>query len=70
MSEYKIEKDVPIPPKNAGRGSKYPFPEMEVGDSILVELKQSSAATLTRAIPDMKFATRKVEGGTRIWRIA
>lgn len=34
---FEIEKDVPIPETRQGRGSKYPFAEMEVGDSFLVE---------------------------------
>lgn len=36
MSDFQVEKDVPIPEGRQGRESKYPFREMEVGDSFLV----------------------------------
>jgi hypothetical protein len=37
---FKIEKGVPLPPQERGRGaiSKYPFAEMEVGDSFSLPL--------------------------------
>ena len=42
MSEFKIEKGIPIPPKaqrggnSAGRLGIYPWKEMEVGDSFFI----------------------------------
>jgi len=40
-SEFKIEKGVPIPRKR-GEKSKYPFFEMEVGDSFVVPVAGSN----------------------------
>jgi hypothetical protein len=70
-----IEKNVPAPSQNgAGRPAKYPFAQMQPGDSIFVPgLKTAPGGTMTKHImlhPGQKFATRKEEGGMRIWRIA
>lgn len=77
MSEYEIDKEVPVPP--VIRIRKYPFHEMEAGDSFLVECDPgewrrvahttSSAASAfcrTRR-PNWCHKTRKVEGGIRVW---
>ena len=52
---------------------KYPFPEMEVGDSFFAKASQPAvsgrAGNFNRKHPDRKFTTRKVEGGTRCWRV-
>jgi hypothetical protein len=71
----KIEKGIPIPPDMRGmtKGKrKYPFAEMEVGDSILLEQKKASGigSYAQKCLPGAKFSTRKVEGGIRIWRLA
>lgn len=73
MSEYKIEKDIPLP---SGRGSSanYPFGDMKLGESILVnDGKHKSAVSYAhRHAKDNggKFATRKEGEGVRIWRLA
>lgn len=66
-----IEKGIPIP--EARTSSKYPFHEMEVGDSFFVEKAglQSVYSILTRT--NKKHApkhwiSRTVDGGVRIWR--
>lgn len=70
----KVDKNIKITPR-----SKYPFNDMEIGDSFLIETdsnhyrKQASTLSLAKkwAIknnPEAKFATRKVEKGVRIWR--
>ena len=78
---YKIEKDVPLC-RTSSKSNKYPFDQMEVGDSFLVpyaEAKHARMAALTRNAGQYKklpkhvteqrhFVTRTVEGGTRIWR--
>lgn len=74
MSEFKIEKGIPVPGHGAVR-SKYPFDAMLVGESFLVgpptTLAQvSRAASKAGARMGRKFATRTVEGGVRVWRIA
>lgn len=60
----KIDKNIPIPPKR-GRPKKYPFDEMEVGDSCLVKTK----GVLSRRIDGKRFTTRTVKGGVRVWRV-
>lgn len=74
MSAIKIEKGVPLPPSRRGWSSdaKYPLAEMDVGDSIWLPLRQSSASA--RAISrgkklGFKFTTRGEGDGTRVWRI-
>ena len=63
------------PEGHAGRPISYPWPFMEVGDSILVsgsDLQQSrarGAAYKYGEYNNMKFASSKTDGGTRIWRI-
>ena len=77
---YKIEKGIPITHKpNVGGGKKkYPFEDMEIGDSFLVPCKkekaQSVSSTLmgaTKREHPKKFTTHYnlEEGGVRIWRI-
>lgn len=68
---FKIEKHVPPP---AAR-RVYPFDKMDVGDSFFVpdETTWGSAASSARAYganEGKRFATRAIDGGVRIWRIA
>ena len=66
----KIEKGIPITPrKSAGRKSKYPWGEMEVGDSFFVPgAKTAPIRPQKLHEAGMKFTSRSVEGGFRIWR--
>lgn len=70
---FTIEKNIPITKSSPGRKqgvSKYPFAEMEIGDSFLVPReKENSVNCISRRFLDKKFSMRKVEGGCRIWRI-
>ena len=75
--EIKIEKGVPVPPKsrNGGRKLKYPFDQMEVGDSFAANAPQntvlSSARAYARRNPGMTFTTREIDKKScRVWRIA
>lgn len=68
-----VEKNVPMPPPPRNH-RKYPWDEMEVGDSFFIKGSTSGklstaawAAAKTR--PGWKFITRKVEGGAAIWRV-
>lgn len=71
--EIKIEKNVPCP-KNF---TKYPFDEMDVGDSFFVEAqgKTINAALISwkrrkkNIGSGKKFIRRTVNGGQRVWRI-
>lgn len=71
--EIKIEKKIPIP---SGRGpyGKYPWSQMEIGDSFLIPGKKVSLVSSTMASAgrrlNKKFTARTVEGGVRVWRIA
>ena len=72
-SNYVIEKNVPLAQKNgAGRKPKYPFRQMEVGDSFMApggNLKTMQTTTRLVGLQlGCKFKTRAVEGGVRVWR--
>ena len=74
MEEYKIEKGVEIPKKPTRvYKSKYPWREMELWDSVLfrnvtLNLLNSSSYESGRST-GMKFKTRTVDGGVRVWRV-
>ena len=65
----KIDKGVPLP--TARR--KYPWDEMEVGDSFFSPVGQATLMTQSRRRSDRKFTSCAVEEngvrGTRIWRV-
>lgn len=69
----KVDRSIAIPEPRVGRPFKYPWSEMRVGDSFVSE---SNARILLNAAASYarirglkrKYTTRKVEGGTRIWR--
>lgn len=67
---YQIDKNVPIPAKKAN--SLYPFSQMAVGDSFLAPKKSATSSMYQFMKSDigagMKFISRPVEGGVRIWR--
>lgn len=72
---FQIEKNIPIPGV-AARNTKYPFLQLEVGDSFFVpcaeEQKKSFRGRLAGRvvkIKDRKFTVRSVDGGMRVWRI-
>lgn len=66
----KIEKGVELPDKSSGRPPKYPFAQLEVGDSFLADKKvQTTLGGYRRRHPEKKFVTRKVtEDKVRVWR--
>jgi len=73
-----IEKDIPVPASRGIRGR--PKSEitliaeaMEPGDSFFVPMKQveiNNKLAYLRAKKKFKFATRTLEGGVRVWRLA
>jgi hypothetical protein len=80
MNEFKIEKGIPIPEFNTK--SKYPFKDMQIGDSFFapgktVEQMQNAATTYRKKL-GYKFVCRSAKGpylngeeeipGTRVWR--
>lgn len=68
--KIKIEKGMPIPTSNK---STYPFREMKIGDSFFVSSdKENSMRVCAYGFSrggKIKFTTRKVDGGTRCWRV-
>lgn len=74
--EYKIEKSVPITGSRQ-RARKYPFPDMEIGDSFYVpagsrpvEALRNSINASSRLCKPAVFTTRRHGNGVRVWRIA
>jgi len=74
--EIKIEKGVPLPASGAGRPSKYPWGDMEVGDSFFAEAKPESMHTQAAFAGrkyGRRFTTRKRTengvAGVRVWRV-
>ena len=56
--------------------SKYPFGDMETGDSILFKLRKQAESCRVAALrftrvhqPEWSFSLRKVDNGWRLWRI-
>jgi hypothetical protein len=73
----KIETGIPIP-SNVTRRSKYPFKEMNIGESFFLtdnidpektRKKVSAAATMFCYKKDCKFKTQTFETGVRVWRV-
>lgn len=74
----KIDKGIELPPGRTTR--KYPWREMEIGDSFYVSddefpglygherFRTLVSAAGTRM--GLRFSVRKVEGGLRVWRTA
>lgn len=74
MTEYKIEKGIVIPPKQLKK-NKYPFVDMEIGDSIAFPIKERSSVSsavnnFKNHIPQHRFTIRKIsDTECRVWRI-
>lgn len=79
MSEFKIEKNVPMPPRLSNPG-KYPWRQMEVGDSFFApgwtagRFNNNIQRVRLAVLPDSKWKCRTVTEngieGVRVWRIA
>lgn len=79
LEEPMIEKGIPVPPRN--KWTNYPFPKMEVNDSVLMLPKDgesmlkfrervTAAVVYTKRGTKKIFTTRKVDGGgIRVWRV-
>lgn len=75
---YEIEKGVPIPDDPRGRRGKYPFKDMEVGDSFFVScddekrkktVRNSIYASRWRREKGYKFKCSLEKEGIRVWRV-
>lgn len=80
--KYAVEGGIPIPPidKTRVKGlTKYPWPQMDVGDSVFFacndggktqnKIVASYKQWIARFNKPHRFSVRKVEGGIRVWRI-
>jgi hypothetical protein len=71
---FEIEKNIAIPEidkTRVGRKTKYPFREMEIGDSFVARKNAISAAQTHSARHKEKFSIRRIDDDNiRIWRIA
>lgn len=73
-----IDKNIPIPPRKrpGQKGSKYPIRDLDVGDSFIMAVKDTSIASAYLRVAAIrigdgrKFTVRKTEDGIRVWRIA
>lgn len=69
-SKLKIERGIPVPELRPNDSRL--LRSMKVGESVLFppERKHSTVQMLARrALGKGKYATRRTEGGTRVWRI-
>ncbi len=71
-AQFDVEKGIPVP-RSASGWVKYPFRQMEVGDSFFVA--GATSKTLVNAAQGhryegRKYTVRTVDGGARVWRIA
>lgn len=78
-----IEKNVPLPDVTMPTSRKYPFPDMEAGDSFALPCASKDAAAVAQRCrhaarayitrnkhQPLKFSTRRTPEGVRCWRIA
>lgn len=72
---FKIEKGVALPATvRSGGKAKYPWNDMEIGDSFFVqgakvETFYTLTATQNKKDASKRFIARKVEDGVRVWRV-
>lgn len=75
---YEIENGIEIPKSNYGYYSKYPFGEMEIGESFfvpfgddkhIIRVRVQTAASYYGKRNNVRFLTRTVDGGVRVWRV-
>lgn len=72
--EFKIEKGVPLP-KKLSQNARYPFAEMEVGDSFFIPnakrlMTAGSISQYCTKKTGKKFSSRREGNGIRVWRIS
>lgn len=64
----KIEKNVPMPTDTR---SRYPWDEMEIGDSFIYPRKDvhQYASVMSKRRSPKKYVGRTIDGVNRIWRV-
>jgi hypothetical protein len=71
---FNIEKNIPLPTRKDILHAEYPFKDMEIGDSFLLDFqayhRTQSAATYYARKSHVKFAFRQISKSKyRCWRI-
>ena len=74
-----IETDVDLPKRRAGRPPRDPWEKLGVGDSFFVAASWDEYDAVSNKVRasawnwgkprGIRFASRRVEGGVRIWRV-
>ena len=71
MTTAAIEKGIPVPTN--GRRAKWPWKDMEIGDSFLIpDAKQKNVqpmASIAGSRLSRRFIARQADGGVRVWRV-
>ena len=74
ITVFEIDHDIPIP-KPRPRPRKYPFRDMQIGDSFYVpqtivkNIAPAAAQVAKRMGNGAKFTCRSIDGGVRVWRV-
>lgn len=73
-SDFKIDKGIPLPSSYAGGQGRFPFADMQVGDSFFVtQVSMSRLLLAARKFRPMRVTARTVVEngvrGVRVWRI-
>ncbi len=67
---YRVSRKIAVPATGAGRDPKYPFPELEIGESFEVTTTSEKNAARKRFYTrQQRIVTRSTDNGFRIWRI-
>jgi hypothetical protein len=75
MTSIVVESNVPLPNRQGGRPSKYPWNKMQLGDSFALPIDEHSrvvqaAYNFTYRHPEFVFSVRNMKDGTcRVWRV-
>ena len=81
MSEYRVDKGVPIPSTGRGRKCKYPWAEMKNGDSFAVPVGDLQPSVVVKRLsvsgirwcqrnrPDLECVVARVGDRVRVWLV-
>ena len=68
----KIDKNIPIPNRNRNRHGKWKdlVSKMDVGDSVLIKIKDRSSINNAMVAQGYKGTSRMEDGKVRVWRLS
>jgi hypothetical protein len=67
-----IDHAIPLPEAEhigGGRAPKWPWKHLAIGDSFLVPGRSTISTSYWTITTGFHYATRKVDGGIRVWRV-